>query len=194
MEVILQEDYPVLGYVGDKVKVKGGYARNFLIPRGIALEANTPNAKLLKHRAAQILAKKAKLKAAAQETAKQYEGLILEFVLKIGEKGKSFGAVTLKDIEVALAAKNFVVDRKQIRIAETIKAGGDYRVDIKLHSEVVAPITARVIVERTDKKAAAADKPARNRRGKGKAAEEGDTASAETVTATEETSSDNSEQ
>lgn len=155
MEVVLQEDFPALGYVGDKVKVRGGYARNFLLPRGIAVEATSPNAKYLRHRLTQILAKKAKLKAAADEEAKKYAELVLEFTLKIGEKGKSFGTVSIRDIELALEAKNLKVDRKQIRILEPIKSGGDHGVEIKLHSEVVIPVIARVTVERLEKKAAA---------------------------------------
>lgn len=168
MEVVLKEDFPALGYVGDKIKVKGGYARNFLIPRGIALEATSGNAKLLRHRMEQILAKKNKLKAAAQEEAKRYEGLILEFNLRIGEKGKSFGAVSVKDIENLLKERGFEVDRKQIRVADSIKAGGDYRVEIKLHSEVTAVVTARVIVERVVKKEASGEEAPKKPRGKKK--------------------------
>lgn len=175
MEVVLQQDYPSLGYVGDKVKVRPGYARNFLLPRGIAVELSSRNAKQLRHRMAAVEAKRTKLKQAALEYAKTLDGLILEFHLRIGEKGKSFGAVSVRDIEQALREKNFQVDRRQIRLVDQIKAGGDYAVEIKLHSEVVAPITARVVVERVEKKAASAEKGERKPRGrKKKDAEEAD--------------------
>lgn len=170
MEVVLQENFPSLGYVGDIVKVRAGYARNYLLPRGIALEARSENAKQLRHKMAVIAAKKAKLKAQAQEESKKYEGLVLEFHLRIGEKGKSFGAISVKDIEQSLLAKGFKLDRRQIHLVDhNIKAGGDYVVEIKLHSEVVAPITARVIVERAEKKSEGEKKERKSK----KAADEG---------------------
>ncbi|MCO6430011.1 MAG: 50S ribosomal protein L9 [Deltaproteobacteria bacterium] len=170
MEVVLQQDYPALGYVGDKIRVRPGYARNYLIPRGIAVELASRNAKQLRHRLTQIEAKRAKLKKAAEEYGKNFEGMILEFHLKIGEKGKSFGAVSVRDIENALKERNVQVDRKQIRLHDAIKAGGDYPVEIKLHSEVIVPITARVIVERLKSSTEKDEKPARKGRGRKKEA------------------------
>lgn len=167
MEVVLQENFPSLGYVGDKVNVKPGYARNYLIPRGIALESSSGNAKAIRHKMSIVTAKKAKLKAQALEEAKKYEGLTLEFTLKIGEKGKSFGSVSLKDIEKSLAEKGFTLDRKQLELKEQIKAGGDYTLDVTLHSEVTVPVTIRVVVERLEKKA---DKDAGERKGRGRKA------------------------
>ncbi len=153
MEVVLQENYPSLGYVGDKINVKPGYARNYLLPRGIAIESSSGNAKLLRHRMAIVEAKKTKLKAQAVEESKRFEGLILEFNLKIGEKGKSFGSISLRDIEKSLTEKGFALDRRQLELKEQIKAGGDYVLHITLHSEVTVPVTIRVVVEKVEKKA-----------------------------------------
>ena len=185
MEVILQENYPSLGYVGDRVKVRPGYARNYLLPRGIALEVNSGNAKLLSHRMSLVAAKKAKLKAQALEEAKKFEGLILEFNLKIGERGKSFGSVSARDVEASLKDKGFELDRRQINLPEQIKSGGDFEVFIVLHSEVTTKVTARVTVERLEVKA---DKEAKPRKGRRKSQdvsedETGDDAQKETSAA-----------
>jgi large subunit ribosomal protein L9 len=148
MEVILQENYPALGYVGELVSVKRGYARNYLVPRGIAVEASSGNAKEFKHRLEMINRKRQRLLKSAQEQAKQIDGLILEFTLAVGQHGKSFGSVTIKDIETSLKAKGHQPDRKQIRLLEPIKAPGEYPLEIKLHSELSASITLRVLAEK----------------------------------------------
>lgn len=174
MEIVLQEDFPALGYVGDRVRVKPGYARNFLIPRGVAVEARSANARLLRHKMSQIEAKKAKLKAAALEQAKSFEGLVLEYTLRIGEKGKSFGSVSHKDIEQGFKEKSIELDRKQIRIIDPIKGGGEYQIEVKLHSEVVIPVTVRVSIERAEKKEARVeDGETRGSRRKGRGGKRG---------------------
>ena len=169
MEVILQENYPSLGYVGERVKVKRGYARNFLVPRGLAVEASSGNAKELKHRLEMINRKCQRLLAEAQKNAKDLEGLILEFTLSSGQGGKSFGSVSIKDIENSLVAKGHKVERKQIRLPEPIKAAGEYSLEVKLHSELSATITIRVAIEKPAPVKKAADdqdggKGARGRR------------------------------
>ena len=133
MEVILKEDYPSLGYVGDRIAVKPGFARNFLLPRGIATEAFSNNARLLKHRLDGINAKRNRLKAEATEVAKRYEGLTLEFKLKMAGQERTFGSITARDIELALKEKDLVVDRRQIKFGEAVKRVGTYQVQIKLH-------------------------------------------------------------
>lgn len=158
MDVILREDYPSLGYVGDRIKVRDGYARNFLIPRGIALEASSRNARLLNHKLAGIEARKAKLKAEAEAVAKTMEGLALAFVLKAGEGGKVFGSINIKDIGAAIAEKGFTVDRKQIRLLEPIRKAGEFKISIKLHSQVT--ITVPVTVTSEVRKAAAVESAA----------------------------------
>lgn len=162
VQVILQEDFPLLGYVGDMVTVKPGYARNFLVPRGIAVPAASANGRLLKHRIEGIQAKRAKLKAQAQEFGTRLQGANLEFTLKVGEHGKIFGAVTAKDIEAQFKTKGFDINKKQIRLAEPLKAQGAFRVEIKVHSEVaiLVPVTVRLEGEKHpdgDKAAQSAD-------------------------------------
>lgn len=147
MQVILSEDYPSLGYVGDTVAVKRGFARNFLIPRGIAVEVSSSSARVLAHRMAQINAIKSRKRAEAEAFGGNIAGIVLEFSLKFGESGKSFGAVTARDIEEALAARGFTVDRRQIKLAEPIRMAGDYRIQVKLHAEVAVPITISVIAD-----------------------------------------------
>ncbi|HMO01857.1 MAG TPA: 50S ribosomal protein L9 [Oligoflexia bacterium] len=148
MEVILTEDYISLGFVGDKVKVRSGYARNYLIPRGLAVPATSRDAKQLRHQLGIINAKKLKLKKAAEEIASRVQGLILEFTLKIGERGKSYGSITTKEIELALREKGYSFERKQIKLNEPIKGAGEYEVDLKIHAEVSTRLLVRVISEK----------------------------------------------
>lgn len=145
MEVILKEDYISLGYIGDTVRVRRGFARNFLIPRGIAVEASSGNERQLKHKLSGIISKRIKKKAEAEAFAKVLGQVTVELTLKVGAKGKSFGSVTSRDIESALKALGYEVDRRQIRMIETIKGPGAYTVDVKLHSEVVVPVNVKVI-------------------------------------------------
>lgn len=145
MEVILREDYISLGYIGDTVKVRRGFARNFLIPRGIAVEASSGNERQLKHKLSAIVAKRVKKKAEAEAFAKVLGQVTVEFTLKVGAKGKSFGTVTSRDVEASLKALGYEVDRRQIRINETIKGPGVYAVEVKLHSEVLVPVQVKVI-------------------------------------------------
>ncbi|RMG40188.1 MAG: 50S ribosomal protein L9 [Candidatus Dadabacteria bacterium] len=168
MEVILKEDLPGLGFVGDRVKVKRGYARNFLFPRGIALEASSKNARMLEHRLREINAKKARLKAAAEELAAKLSQAELNFTLKIGEKGKSFGSISARDIHQGLLDQGFELDRHQIKLPEPIKSGGEFEATVHLHSEVQVPLTIKVAVDDiTSKKADSGQKgkKAKNERG-----------------------------
>ncbi len=147
MEVILQSDFPSLGYVGDRVNVANGYARNYLIPRGVAVEASSRNERQIKHLLSAINVKKARLRGEAEELSKKVEAVTVEFKLKVGEGGKTFGAITPKDIEAALKAQGFDILRKQIRLLEPLKKAGEYKVQVKLHSEVTASITAKLTLE-----------------------------------------------
>ena len=180
MEVILRQDYPALGYTGETVKVKRGYARNYLIPRGIAVESRSRNARVLTHMLTGINAHKAKLKVAAEEIAAKLREVTLEFTLKLGEQGKSFGSVSTRDMEIALQNLGFQIDRKQIRLHEPIKSGGTFEAHVKLHSEISAPLAIKVTVDVTKPKHAAGDeephKERRRSKGKGKSAEESETA------------------
>ncbi|RME61949.1 MAG: 50S ribosomal protein L9 [Candidatus Dadabacteria bacterium] len=175
MEVILQKDYPSLGFVGERVKVKAGYARNFLIPKGIALEASSRRAKELEHKLAGILAKKRRLKAQAEELARRMsEGGALIFELKAGEKGKSFGAISARDISDRLRELGFEVERKQVKLSEPLKSGGIFKVPVKLHSEVEAELEVKVEVvvpKKGKEEEGKEEKAAKGKRKKGKKAE-----------------------
>lgn len=157
MEVILREDFLSLGYIGDTVRVKRGFARNFLIPRGIAVEASTSNDRVLKHKLSAIVAKRIKKKAEAEQFGKIIEQVIVEFTLKVGAKGKSFGSVTSKDIEGALKNLGYSVDRRQIRLLDAIRGAGIHKVEVKLHSEVVVPLQVKVIAAQPVAAAVSAD-------------------------------------
>jgi large subunit ribosomal protein L9 len=148
MEVILREDYLTLGYTGDRVKVKGGYARNYLLPRNIAVEASRRNQRILNHELSAIMARRIKRKAEAEEFAKTLAQVIVEFSLKIGRQGRSFGSITTRDIETKLASLGYKIDKRQIRIPEPIKAAGAHEVEVRLHSEVTVPLNIKVIAER----------------------------------------------
>lgn len=182
MEVILREDFLSLGYVGDTVRVKRGFARNYLIPRGIAVESSTTNEKVLKHKLSAIVAKRIKKKAEAEQFAKILEQVIVEFTLKVGAKGKSFGSVTAKDVEASLKALGYEVDRRQIRLIEAIRGPGAHKVEVKLHSEVVVPVQVKVIAAQVAAPAAAEGEESgkkRKSRKKAESAEGGEEAAAE---------------
>jgi len=186
MEVILREDFLSLGYVGDTVRVKRGFARNFLIPRGIAVEASSTNDRVLKHKLSSIVAKRIKKKAEAESFGKILEQVIVEFTLKVGAKGKSFGSVTSKDVEASLKALGYEVDRRQIRVVEAIRGPGVHKVEVKLHSEVVVPVQVKVIAVQTAAPAAAEGEESgkkRKSRKKGSEADGAEGAADESVSA-----------
>ena len=145
MEVILREDFLPLGYVGDTVKVKRGFARNFLIPRGVAIESTSQNDSALKHKLSAIVAKRIKKKAEAEAFGNILKQIIVEFTLKVGASGKSFGAITARDIETALKNLGYTVDRRQIRLPEQIKSVGAHTAEVKLHSEVTVDLQVKVL-------------------------------------------------
>jgi large subunit ribosomal protein L9 len=147
MDVILSKDFSTLGFTGDKVSVKNGYARNYLIPRGIAVEADSRRSKELAHKMHKISAHKARLKKDADAIASKLKLLSFEFTLKIGSQGKSFGSLGTKDIEVYLASQGIEIARKHILLQDQIKSGGEFPFNIRLHSEVSVPLVAKVKVE-----------------------------------------------
>ena len=169
VKVILLQDYPILGFTGDEIEVRGGYARNFLVPRGFAFEASSANKRFLKHRLSAVSAKKIRLRGEAEKLGKEMEGLIPEFTLKIGEAGKSFGAISNRDITKWLDDKGYKLDRSQVVIPEPIKKSGEHQVKVKLHAEVTALIKVRVSAEAVAPKVEeSADKTAKRGRGRGK--------------------------
>jgi large subunit ribosomal protein L9 len=144
MQIILQEDVEKLGNRGQVVEVAEGYARNFLLPRKLALEASPGNMKRLeKMRAA--FAKKAAVEIAdAQKLAELLAGVSLEISRKSGENDQLFGSVTSADVSDALAAKGYAIDRRKIQLAEPIKSIGIFDIPVNLHREVIATVKLAV--------------------------------------------------
>lgn len=189
MEVILREDYLPLGYVGDTVNVKRGFARNFLIPRGVAIESSSQNEKALKHKLGAIVAKRIKKKAEAEAFGVTLSQIIVEFTLKVGAGGKSFGAITARDVEGALKNLGYAVDRRQIRLLEVIKTPGAHKAEVKLHSEVTVPLQIKVMAAQiVAPPAEGAAAKGKGKKGSKKKSEEG-----ESVEAAAETSEESSE-
>jgi large subunit ribosomal protein L9 len=144
MQIILQEDVEKLGNRGEVVEVAKGYARNFLLPRKMGLEATPGNMKRLEKMRAAFAKKEAVEKGDAQTLAELLTGVSLEVTRKSGESDQLFGSVTTADISEALAAKGFTIDKKKITLADPIKVLGEYDVPIKLHREVIASVKLAV--------------------------------------------------
>lgn len=145
MEVILRQAVENLGKPGDVVKVTNGYARNFLLPRGIAFEATPGNLKRIAQEKDRLEAAENERKAAAQKLAEKLEQVSLTFSARVGEEGKLFGSVTTADIAQQLESQGFDIEKRQIDLHEPIKALGVYRVPIRLHADVQAEIKVWVI-------------------------------------------------
>ena len=144
MQIILQEDVEKLGNRGELVEVAEGYARNFLLPRKLGLEATAGNLKRLERMRAHFAKKEATEKDAAQKQGEQLAAVALEFTRKAGENDQLFGSVTSLDVAEALAGKGFEIDRKKIVLAEPIKVMGEYEVPVKLHREVIVNVKVAV--------------------------------------------------
>lgn len=147
MEVILTQDMQGLGYKNDVISVKAGYGRNYLIPMGYAILANTSNRKMIEENVRQAAHKAEKLKKDAEGIAEQIGDLVLEIGAKVGESGKIFGAITTLQISDALKDKGFEIDRKKINFSTKVKEVGDYFVTIDLHKEVKKEVPFKVIAE-----------------------------------------------
>jgi large subunit ribosomal protein L9 len=148
MQIILMEKVVNLGGLGDVVKVKDGYARNFLIPQGKAKRATEANRKIFEEKRAELERAHAEAVAAAQADAAKLEGLMLQITRKTGVDGRLFGSVSTHDIAEALAAQGFKVEKSAIRLPEgPLKAIGDTPVQIALHSDVVTTVTVSVLGE-----------------------------------------------
>lgn len=143
MEVILQENVPNLGFVGDVVKVKNGYARNYLIPKQLAMPASHGNIKAFEHMKKVIEVKKAEKQKEAQELQKRLEAVSLK-TEQAAKDGKLFGSVTVTDLVSLLKEAGFEIDRHLVKLAAPIKAVGDHSFDVKLHQDVVASIKVTV--------------------------------------------------
>ncbi|MFO8088211.1 MAG: 50S ribosomal protein L9 [Desulfatiglandaceae bacterium] len=144
MQVILEKDFDELGLEGDLINVADGYARNFLIPKQIALEATPGNLKSFELRKKKIEVKRLRAKEEAEKMAATLEGVTLVFKQKAGEEGKLYGSVTSMDIAAALEKKGIVVDRKKIVIDKPIKSLGEYNILIKIYPTVTSTVKVEV--------------------------------------------------
>jgi large subunit ribosomal protein L9 len=148
MEVILKQDMDNLGYADEIVKVRPGYARNFLIPRGLAVIATATNKKVLEETRKQRAHKAQKIKGDAESVAKQLEAMTLRIGAKVGESGKIYGSVTALQIADALSKHDVIVDRKKIQLdTDHIKTPGTYSAIVNLHKDIKAKISFEVVAE-----------------------------------------------
>ena len=148
MIVILNKDVKGTGKAGDVVKVSDGYARNMLIPKGMATEATQGNIRHLEKQKAIAAEKKAEEKAAAKEQAEKIGNLTVTIKTKAGDGGKIFGSITSKDIAEGLKSQHGIeVDKKKIQLSSPIKQTGEMSVDIKLYSEVSAELKVKIEAE-----------------------------------------------
>jgi large subunit ribosomal protein L9 len=144
MKVILNDHIPNLGDRGTVCEVKSGYARNFLIPKGLAYEATSSNMERFKHEQRQWEEVQVKEKSVAEGLASQFAGLELSFIRRAGDEDTLYGSVTASDIADALAERGIEIDRRKIQLEQHIKRLGTFTAEIHLHREVRVPITLRV--------------------------------------------------
>ena len=147
MKVILRQDYDALGKIGDMVTVKDGFARNFLIPKQIAVLANQKNMKLLQEERKTFERQQNKDKKQAEGLAKELEKVSITATVSVGEEDRVFGSVTAQTIADLLKEKGYDIDKKKIHLEEPIKALGIYTVSLKLHQDVDANVRVWVVKE-----------------------------------------------
>ncbi|MDX6612756.1 MAG: large subunit ribosomal protein [Blastocatellia bacterium] len=146
-KILLREDIDDLGARGEVVRVKAGYARNYLLPRKLAVEATASNVKQIESERAALLKREAKDRSGAEAQAQQMKSLSLTFERKIGEQGLLYGSVTSMDITQALKDKGYEIDRRRITLKEPIKTPGDFTVPVRLHREVVIDVPVKITGE-----------------------------------------------
>jgi large subunit ribosomal protein L9 len=147
MEVILKEDIANVGKIGEVVRVRNGYARNYLLPRGLVLVANKKNLKTFEHQKKIVADQKQKITRQAQSVADTISGVSLVIPVRVGEEGKLFGSVTNIQIEKALKAQGLAIDRRKIHLEEPIKVAGDYEVPIRMTADITVPLKVSVVPE-----------------------------------------------
>ncbi len=145
--ILLREDLEHVGGRGEIVKVRAGYARNYLLPQGLATLATKGNVKQIEQERTALLKKAAIEKATAEAQLEQMEGLTLEFARKAGEHGTLFGSVTSMDITEALVKKGYEIDRRRVSLRDPIKETGEYTINVKLHREVTLTVAVIVTAE-----------------------------------------------
>jgi large subunit ribosomal protein L9 len=147
MKLLLRQDYKPLGEAGEIVNVKPGYARNFLIPNGLAMLASDKNLKRYENEKKQMFWRQEKEKRQSEELAKTLENVSCTITVQVGEEDKMFGSVTSQNIAEALEAQGYSVDKRKIILEEPIKSLGIYSVPIKLHTDVEAKVKVWVVKE-----------------------------------------------
>lgn len=147
MDVILKEDIPNLGRMGETVRVRDGYARNYLIPRNLAIVANKRNLKALEHQKRILAAQRERVIKQAQSLADKISSLHIKIPAKVGEEGRLFGSVTNMDLAEALKGHGCEVERRKIHLPDPIKAAGDYEVPVRLAADVTALLKVSVVPE-----------------------------------------------
>ena len=147
MEVILREDIDKLGSRGQLVKVTAGYARNFLLPRRMAVAATEANKKIVEQERQSHLRKEAKAQGEAADLAKLMSSVELTIAQKAGENDQLFGSVTANDVAVALEKAGYTIERRKVHLDEPIKTLGDFKVAVRLHKEVSIDIPVHVVRE-----------------------------------------------
>jgi large subunit ribosomal protein L9 len=147
MKIILRQDYDGLGNLGELVEVKNGFARNYLLPKKIALQATPQNMKIFEHEKKRVEMQQAKEKQAAEELAGKLNNVSLTAAVSVGEEDKVFGAVTSQNVAELLSEKGFEIDRRKIQLDEPLKALGVYEVPVKLHPQVEAILKVWVVKE-----------------------------------------------
>lgn len=144
MRVILREEVTNLGTIGDVVRVKPGYGRNYLLPRGLAVEANPRNVRELEHHKRVVADKRLREQKTAAAVAERLGDVALTFAMRAGEEGKLFGSITNQDIHHALEGRGFAIERRRILLEEAIKTLGEHRVTINVGPDVKATVSVTV--------------------------------------------------
>lgn len=145
--ILLREDVDDLGARGEIVRVRSGYARNYLLPRKLAVEATASNVKQIEQERAALLKKEANERATAEGQAEQMRSLVLEFKRKAGEQGALYGSVTSMDVAEALKERGYEIDRHRIHLREPLKRLGEFTVPVRLHREVTIDLQVKVAAE-----------------------------------------------
>jgi large subunit ribosomal protein L9 len=147
MEIILREDVQHLGKVGEVVKVKDGYARNYLLPKGLAYPATEANKKKIAYEGERVAKQRAEEKSAAETEATKLADVQLTFAVKVGEEEKLYGSITASDIQRKLEELGIHVDKRKIDLHEPIRELGDFQVGIKIHPDVRPQVRVTVVKE-----------------------------------------------
>ena len=150
MKVVMIKDMDDLGFEGDILNVANGYARNYLIPKGIALEASNKNIKMMESKKKKIEIKRLKAREDAEKVKEQLDGITITFKHKVGEEGKLYGSVTSMDIANDLETKGIIIDRKKIVLESPIKQLGEFEAKVKIYPEVTGVIKVNVVSEKEE--------------------------------------------